>query len=49
MTRLKANNDTIFVVNDDDDVTAYTGIKNVPDITAKNSKNVRCDRGCGHG
>ena len=35
----KANNDTIFVVNDDDDVTAYTGIKNVPDITAKNSKN----------
>ena len=35
----KANNDTIFVVNDDDDVTAYTGIKNVPDITAKDSKN----------
>ena len=31
----KANNDTIFVVNDDDDVTAYTGIKNVPDITSK--------------
>ena len=38
-TAAKANNDTIFVVNDDDDVTAYTGIKNVPDITAKNSKN----------
>ncbi|MFQ9471902.1 MAG: S-layer homology domain-containing protein [Oscillospiraceae bacterium] len=37
--KVKANNDTIFVVNDDDDVTAYTGIKNVPDITAKNSKN----------
>ena len=37
-TAAKANNDTIFVVNDDDDVTAYTGIKNVPDITAKNSK-----------
>ena len=32
-TAAKANNDTIFVVNDDDDVTAYTGIKNVPDIT----------------
>ena len=32
---VKANNDTIFIVNDDDDVTAYTGIKNVPDITAK--------------
>ena len=32
---VKANNDTIFVVNDDDDVTVYTGIKNVPDITAK--------------
>ena len=28
--KVKANNDTIFVVNDDDDVTAYTGIKNVP-------------------
>ena len=34
-TATKANNDTIFVVNDDDDVTAYTGIKNVPDITSK--------------
>ena len=33
--KVKANNDTIFVVNDDDDVTAYTGIKNVPDITSK--------------
>ena len=32
---VKANNDTIFIVNDDDDVTVYTGIKNVPDITAK--------------
>ena len=32
---VKANNDTIFVVNDDDDVTAYTAIKNVPDITSK--------------
>ena len=37
--KVKANNDTIFVVNDDDDVTAYTGIKNVPDITAKDGKN----------
>ena len=37
--KVKANNDTIFVVNDDDDVTAYTGIKNVPDITAKDAKN----------
>ena len=35
---VRANNDTIFIVNDDDDVTAYTGIKNVPDITAKNDK-----------
>lgn len=34
----KANNDTIFVVNDDDDVTAYTGIKNVPDITSKTAE-----------
>ena len=31
-TTVKGNNDTIFIVNDDDDVTAYTGIKNVPDI-----------------
>ena len=31
---VKANNDTIFVVNDDDDITVYTGIKNVPDVTA---------------
>ena len=38
--KVKANNDTIFVVNDDDDVTAYTGIKNVPDITAKSSAGV---------
>ena len=38
--KVKANNDTIFVVNDDDDVTAYTGIKNVPDITAKSSVTV---------
>ena len=33
-TTVKGNNDTIFIVNDDDDVTAYTGIKNVPDIKA---------------
>ena len=33
-TAAKANNDTIFVVNDDDDITVYTGIKNVPDVTA---------------
>ena len=32
---VKANHDTIFIVNDDDDVAVYTGIKNVPDITAK--------------
>ena len=31
---VKANNDTIFVVNDDDDITVYTGSKNVPDVTA---------------
>ena len=36
---VRANNDTIFVVNDDDDVTVYTGIKNVPDISAKDTKN----------
>ena len=37
---VKANNDTIFVVNDDDDVTAYTGIKNVPDIKANGKADV---------
>ena len=31
---VKANNDTIFVVNDDDDITVSTGITNVPDVTA---------------
>ena len=30
---VKANNDTIFIVNDDDDVAVYTGIKNVPDLS----------------
>ena len=29
---VRANNNTIFVVNEDDDVAVYTGIKNVPDI-----------------
>ncbi|MBM6681964.1 S-layer homology domain-containing protein [Pseudoflavonifractor capillosus] len=28
----RANNATIFIVNDDDNVTVYTGIKNVPDV-----------------
>ena len=37
---VKANNDTIFIVNDDDDVTAYTGIKNVPDIKANGKADV---------
>lgn len=36
---VRANSNTIFVVNDDDDVTVYTGIKNVPDISAKDTKN----------
>ena len=34
----RANNATLFVVNDDDDITVYTGIKNVPDIS--NAANV---------
>ena len=37
---VKGNNDTIFIVNDDDDVTAYTGIKNVPDIKANGKADV---------
>ena len=39
-TTVKGNNDTIFIVNDDDDVTAYTGIKNVPDIKANGKADV---------
>lgn len=31
---IRANNSTIFVVYDDDDVSVYTGIRNVPDISA---------------
>ena len=30
---VRANSNTIFVVNEDDDVTVYTGIKSVPDIS----------------
>ena len=30
---VRANSNTIFVVNEDDDVTVYTGIRNVPDIS----------------
>ena len=33
----RANSSTIFVVNDDDDVAVYTGINEVPDITARGS------------
>ena len=32
---LRANTSTVFVVNDDDDVSVYTGIREVPDITAR--------------
>ena len=31
-TTVRANSATIFVVNDDDDLAVYTGIKNVPDV-----------------
>ncbi len=33
---IKANNDTIIVVDDGDEVTYYTGVKNLPDIVVKN-------------
>ena len=32
---VRANSNTIFVVNDDDDITVYTGIKSVPDVSGK--------------
>ena len=35
---LRANSATVFVVNDDDDVSVYTGIREVPDITARASE-----------
>ena len=37
---VRANNSTIFVVNEDDDVTVYTGIRNVPDISANSTATV---------
>ena len=36
---LKANSKTVFLIDDGDKVTLYTGIKNVPDIKVKDSKN----------
>ena len=32
---IKANNDTIIVVDDGDEVTYYTGVKNLPDVVLK--------------
>lgn len=37
---VRANNSTVFVVNGDDDVTVYTGIRNVPDISANSTATV---------
>ncbi len=37
---IRANASTIFVVNDDDDITVYTGIREVPDITGRGDMTV---------
>ena len=34
--RFRADDSTVFVVNDDGDLNAYTGIRSVPDITLRN-------------
>ena len=31
--RVRANNSTVFIINDDDDVNVYAGVRNVPDVT----------------
>ena len=36
--KAKANSKTVFLIDDGDKVTLYTGIKNVPDIKVKDSK-----------
>ena len=33
--RIRANSSTAFVINDDGDISAYTGIRNVPDVTLR--------------
>ena len=37
--KAKANSKTVFLIDDGDKVTLYTGIKNVPDIKVKDGKN----------
>ena len=41
MVNVRGNDNTIFLVDDGDDVTVYTGINNLPDITVKSGANDR--------
>ena len=36
--RFRANSSTVFVINDDGDVSSYTGIRNVPDVTLRSGE-----------
>ena len=36
--RIRANSSTVFVINDDGDVSSYTGIRNVPDVTLRSGE-----------
>ena len=35
---IRANSSTVFVINDDGDVSSYTGIRNVPDVTLRSGE-----------
>ena len=39
--RIRANSSTVFVINDDGDVSSYTGIRNVPDVTLRSGASGR--------
>ena len=36
--RIRANSSTVFVINDDGDVSSYTGIRNVPDVALRSGE-----------
>ena len=36
--RIRANSSTVFVINDDGDVSSYTGIRSVPDVTLRSGE-----------
>ena len=34
--RIRADNSTVFIINDDDDISIYTGVRNLPDVSISN-------------